>query len=104
MNIWHKLIASMRDLGWLRKKPDDGPSDWTWVNDQFFTEHQRKTEKLASLARWIEGARVLVEVRKKQKKRYSDVLAAITKAQTHRLEIETGKRVYDPVFGDWILK
>lgn len=100
--LWNTILAA---FGFRLVKGDRGdPNDWVWVNDPFFTEHQRKTEKLASLARWIEDARVLVDKRKKQKKQHSNVLAAIKKAQTHRLEIEMGKRVFDPEFGDWILK
>lgn len=108
-NLWNTIIAAF-GFGWVRGSNRGGPTPLDertlelWYREPFFTEHQRKTEKLASLARWIEGARVLVERRKKAKKKHSDVLAAIQKAQRHRLEIETGKRVYDPAFGDWILK
>lgn len=77
------------------------PGSDNWHDAAFFTEHQRKTEKLASLARYIEGARAVVEKRRAQKKKHSDVLEAIKQAQTERLEIELGRRVFNGTC--WVL-
>lgn len=108
MTIIQKLITALKDyvgaFGIGRKTDHGNPMDWEWVNDPFFTEEQRKTEKLAALARYIVDAKALVERRKSQKKKHTDVLAAIFQAQCERLEIETGRRVWSPAFGAWVKK
>jgi len=119
---------------WLFGKRDHGdPSQWAWQNDPFYaakkplvdaytapsfvgrmeaererfnglTDAQRKNEKLASLARWLEVAGEKYTKLRQQKKRSSHVLKAIADAQRERMEIELGRRVYDPAFGAWVVK
>lgn len=104
MTTLSKLITALK--GWKeglfgKKAPEPAP---VWQDHSFYTEENRKTEKLASLARWIEQARKDVEKKRGQKKRFSHIEAAIRVAQTERLEIETNRRVYSPRFGAWLLK
>lgn len=108
MTLIQKAITALKDyLRAFVKRGDDCASSSTemcfWTHD-FFTEHNRKTEKLASLARYIEGAKAEVEKRKAQKKKHSDVLAAIQQAQHERLGIESGSIVWSPEFGAWVQK
>ena len=106
MSLITKILSPFLEVKkWLFGKKDHGdPSQWVWQNDAFYTEEQRRNERLASLARYIEGASSVVDKRKKDKKRHSDVLEAIKLAQTERLMIETGRMVYDPAFGAWVVK
>lgn len=68
------------------------------------TDAQRKNEKLVALARYIVVAIALKKKKQAQKKRHSHIVKGIETAQRERLEIETGKRVYDPAFGAWVVK
>lgn len=100
-DLWNKFITALRNWPWVGKTQEPEP---TWQNDPFYTEEQRRTEKLASLARWIEAARRTVDTKKAQKKKHSHIVEATKLAQTDRLMIETGRMVYDPAFGVWVVK
>lgn len=100
-NLIEKLVSAVKGWGWIAGK-QDVPQDIGWASDDFFTEHRRKTEKLAYLARYIDSARALAAERKAQKKRHSHLIAAIHQAQTERLEIETGRRTWSGL--TWALR
>lgn len=105
MKLITKILTPFLEVKkWLFGKKEETEQTFFagWMLDPFFTEENRKTEKLASLARYIEGATVVVAKRKAQKKKTSDVLFAIQGAQRERLEIETGKRTFNGT--SWVLK
>ena len=66
-----------------------------WERHDFFTEHQRKAEKLASLARYMDSIKALREKAIRQKKCRSHFDAALQSAMTERLEIEGGARTFN---------
>lgn len=104
MTLASKLLHTFRN--WrsaLFGRPEREP-DQRWVHHSFYTEEQRRNEKLAQLARWIEAARRTVDTKKAQKKKHSHIVEAIRIAQNNRLMIETGRMVYDPAFGAWVVK
>lgn len=114
ITLWNKFTTALRNWPWVgkpvvRTKEElmaEGAAVFDRIAGQVdrINEAHRRNEKLASLARWIDGAtRVAVKL-KGQKKRYSHILDAIKVAQTDRLMIETGRMVYDPAFGAWVVK
>lgn len=75
-----------------------------WSAKDIFTEQNRKTEKLASLARYIEALSALEQKAVRQKKNANRYRNAMKAAMNDRLMIETGRMVYDPAFGAWVVK
>lgn len=108
MTIIQKLLTALKDYGRAfgigRRAEYREPVTRAWWTHDFYTEINRRNEKLASLARYIVDARALVERRKSQKKKHSDVLAAIRQAQNERLGIEAGSIVWSERFGAWVKK
>lgn len=122
-SIWSKLVAAVRGWpAWMHftnpaldlkgpKDPFDGTGTYRVVNpawqehpfhvmtpEEFYgepTDAQRKNEKLAALARYIEDARGLIVLKKNRKQKHSHILAAIVQAQNERLQIESGLRTWD---------
>lgn len=102
-NLVQKLLSVLSDWRTGVFGPRQVVSvDTAFQSHPFFTDHQRKTEKLASLARYIEGAGQAYRKAVAQKKRNLHILQAIESAQRERLEIETGRRVWNG--SAWVAK
>lgn len=106
MTFIQKAITALKDYlrAFVKRKDHGDPVDWAWVNDPFYTEENRRNEKLASLARYIESLSKLEQKAVRQKKNVNRYRNAMKAAMNERLGIEMGSIVWSPEFGAWVQK
>jgi hypothetical protein len=83
-----KRILSRYGFGRTERAPD---TPYEWASHPFFTEHQRKTERLAAIARERDALKEKLAKAIRDKKARQPIYKALRALSVEELGIESGK-------------
>jgi len=87
---WLKRLL-FRQYGFFRRPAETYPANPDWASADFFTEHRRKTERLAAIARERDALKLSLVKAKRQKKAVAPIYKALRALSVEELRIESGK-------------
>ena len=88
LNALRRLIQR---YGFFKRSYSPCPANPDWASADFFTEHRRKNEKLAAIARERDALKEQLAKAIKDKKARAPIYAKLRALSVEELRVETGK-------------